>query len=146
MSESMSEVGELWHEKMLPNHFERFAMMKYNYAPRSRKYMARKEAGYTDQWGIHRAGHNRPLVWSGDTERSLKSSATITANSKGVTVKMLAQSYFYAYHKDFRQPDKAAEATRISYDESARLERTLEAALSGRLDNINQTETTVITG
>ena len=145
-TEAMNDVGEDWAEEKLPGHFTTRAATKYGYQKRSRKFMIRKASGYTDQYGVRHAGHQRALVWSGESERMMTAGARIKATSKGVDVKMLAPKHLYARRKDLRQPDKAAETTRLSDDEVTGYQAMLADGVADHLNRIRTRETERIAG
>jgi len=55
----------------IPKHFRDGAQNVYHYRTRTIKYQRYK---------LKKKGHNRPLVWSGRTERDIQTGAVITAN------------------------------------------------------------------
>lgn len=55
----------------IPKHFQAGAQNVYHYKARTLKYQRYK---------LKKKGHNRPLVWSGRTEREIQTGALITAN------------------------------------------------------------------
>lgn len=72
MRESFGEGARFHHERHIPWHFESFAVQKYGYKKRSRRYQKRKDAR-----GLP------PLVWTGATRAVVKSSRQITKTQKG---------------------------------------------------------------
>ena len=64
--------------EQLDDHFAQNAQQRFKYKRRSRAYNQRKQRLF---------GHTRPLVFSGDLERAILSSAKVTATSKGSKVK-----------------------------------------------------------
>ena len=69
-----AEAGELWAKSILPKHFRASAQAEYGYSERSAAYNAYKQS---------KKGHRRPLVFSGDLERSLKGGHRVKAKAKG---------------------------------------------------------------
>lgn len=59
-----AEALLLWQRTIAPGHFTPGARFKYGYKPRSKSYEAKKKAI---------KGHNVPLVWSGDSRKTVKS-------------------------------------------------------------------------
>jgi len=145
MAGSMTDIGDDWHEGKLPLHFGTKAGTKYGYQKRTKGTMIKKAKGYTDQYGVRHAGHQRLLFHSGESERMMTAGATIRATSKGVSVKMLAPKHFYAYRKDYSQPDKSAEATRLSDDEVAGYQVMLADGVADHLNRIRTRQTVRIT-
>lgn len=72
----LESMGNEWHERYLPLHFEESATAIYGYAQRSRKYLKRKQR-------LHH--HQRPLVFSGEAYM-LSRQKVIKGNSKTVRV------------------------------------------------------------
>ncbi len=110
------EVVFRWHEKYLPKHFDEGAASRYGYQKRSRKYNEKK---------LRKLGHTRELVYSGETQRRLESSIEARSTSRGGRGILRGPKHLYAYRKDYRQPDKAAEVVRLSQDELDDLARYL---------------------
>ncbi len=62
---------------LLPGHFDPSAVTKYGYRKRSKAYQIRKARKYR---------HQKPLVWSGELQRAVLSSAKVTSTSKQGTL------------------------------------------------------------
>ena len=58
---ALKKTASYWQKEFLPLHFTPDAARRYNYKPRDAPYQRRK---------LRQKGHNRPLVWSGETERA----------------------------------------------------------------------------
>lgn len=130
-AKGFAEVGDWWHGMILPGHFDTSAQQKYGYQPRTAKYAKRK--------GIVKH-HQLPLVWSGEAMQMLTSMARISESSKGVDVRMTGPRHFYAFRKDYRQADKAAEVTRVSTDEIDQMNRIVDDTLTEELDRLPDNE------
>lgn len=74
----MEELGRYWHTVLRPKHFEATAVNRYGYQPRFKDYQIAKGRV---------KGHNRPLVWSGRTEKASET-YTMIANKRSVRVRM----------------------------------------------------------
>lgn len=75
--EGFKKALQLWQRVFAPGHFEPSARGKYGYRRRTAKYEARKK---------REKGHNVPLVWSGDSRRTVKTrfaTPTVRKNRKG---------------------------------------------------------------
>ena len=75
--EGFKNAVKLWQRVFAPGHFEPSARAKYHYRPRTASYEKRKK------W---EKGHNVPLVWSGDSRRTVKTrfaTPTVRKNRKG---------------------------------------------------------------
>jgi hypothetical protein len=74
MKDAKMEIPLRWHREFLPKHFQLGAVSKYNYQPRTAKYMRGK---------AKHKGHQRPLVFSGVTERmATQFGARVSGTSK----------------------------------------------------------------
>lgn len=104
------KVGERWHEKILPRHFEKSAPSVYGYAPRSSRYMKAKATA---------KGHQRPLVYKGDLERAVERQRDVSSvRARGddvgaVNVKLSGPRYLHQ-RPQARQPNLAAELSAVS--------------------------------
>jgi hypothetical protein len=81
-------IAQHWFEQYRPLHFRESAYSRYRFKARARDYVKRKRK---------RKGHNRPMVWSGESER-LSRMARITSTNKGGKVAMSARKL------NFRHP------------------------------------------
>jgi len=61
MKGAYEDTLDFWHKKIRPRHFEREAMSVYGYTPRTIKYEKKKSK---------KAGHRRPLVFSGESQQA----------------------------------------------------------------------------
>lgn len=141
------KVVEHWHRTMMPEHFTVSGGKRYGYKPRrgdleppyivKRVYVnqhdkvgrVRRVSNPAYSWRKRREkGHNRPLVWSGASERAAKSDVRFSTRHvrKNDTIVAVAAmnlpKYFYAYRIDLDQPDKANELTRTLPQEQEELE------------------------
>lgn len=60
MARAWEELGQVWHEQVLPKKFSERARSEYGYQRRSRAYVERKR---------RRFGHSRPLEYTGKLKR-----------------------------------------------------------------------------
>jgi len=125
-------VGETWHEKTLPRHFDTGAQQRYGYVERKLSYMKEK---------AHRYHTRRPLYKTGALMEALTSRAKITANSKGVRVAMYGPTYLYQQKKANSRVDKAAEVTAIASDEEQTMTAQLDQHTTAELNALRTTET-----
>jgi len=75
--EGFKNAVKFWQRMFAPGHFEPSARAKYHYRPRTASYEKRKK---------REKGHNVPLVWSGDSRRTVKTrfaTPTVRKNRKG---------------------------------------------------------------
>lgn len=126
--EAMVEGAEYWHTNMMPQHFTSGAAAKYNYAPRTRKYMRRKAS---------KMGHQRGLEYSGHSRMQAKEDYNIRGGSiagrPSGTVSMSMPSYFVQHPKGSTFIDKPAELTRTTSDEERELAGVVTRAVAERL-------------
>lgn len=131
-------AAEFWHRELMPGHFTVEGGRKYHYQPRKgddegpRLPYTRKDGTVTTRANQHYSWrkrrekrHNKPLVWSGQTEDDAKASVKLTVTWRGGRVEAKAAMdlprYMYMYRKDLKQPDKADELTRTTPDEQLTL-------------------------
>jgi len=72
-----NRLGALEVRDQFPDHFAPNAQQRFKYKRRTKKYEKRKQRLF---------GHTTPLVYTGDLERAVLSSAKVTATSKRGTV------------------------------------------------------------
>lgn len=121
-------AGEFWHAEILPRHFEPDAARVYRYQRRSRSYEARK---------LRQVGHRRPLEFSGELRRTVARTRDVrTSGTRGGAARIVLRGprYLYAYRKDLKQPDKAAELKAVSYRDARDLARVLDERLTAELE------------
>lgn len=123
--DAYAEMGSLWHDKILPLHFQSGAKHRYNYAPRTRKYRDRRTrkgvAGDTD------------MVFSGDMRKQMQQFATIRAYPTRATVNVQAPTYMTLRPNTFKgstQPDKFRELSQLTQSDY----KTLETKLQQRIE------------
>lgn len=112
---------EHWHTTMMPGHFTPKAVAKYDYAPRTKKYMIRK---------ARREHHQNPLMYTGDSRDYAKGLARFTSTSLAgtsiATVAMMMPGYFVKHpNKGANFIDKPDELTRTTPDEQEDLGRVM---------------------
>lgn len=108
--DAWSAAGAHWHERILPRHFDLSAKTTYGYAPRTAAYMRDK---------ARRKGHQNPLVWKGDLQRSvLRMRDVSTVRARGgdegsVNVRLSGPRYLHQRQQP-GQPNLALELSQIS--------------------------------
>jgi len=139
---ALNEAGIVWHEEIAPKHFLKSAVNEYDYQKRDPQYARRKNSSkkvFDEDGNPRRAGPSQlPLVWSGTMRRMITQNASIKANSKRVNVVMKGPKYFFAFRKDFLQPDKADEVTRFSEADEKRVFQVIDRFMT---DGLNQVKT-----
>lgn len=88
---ALEVLGKIWHSRYLPIHFTEAAYTRYGFHKRTWKYVKRKR---------RTLGHNRPNVFSGETQRQVMQPPQITSsiNSEGryrTRVKMKYPDYIH---------------------------------------------------
>lgn len=126
-------AGETWHAEILPRKFTNQASYVYGYQRRTARYTQRK---------IKKLGHRRPLEYTGELKRQVIRirDVRVTGDSSkrqgAARVVLRGPRYLYAYRKDLKQPDKAAELQAISSADAsliaARMDKVITDALNGR--------------
>jgi len=81
---AMMAGADYWHSRILPEHFQRSAHAKYDYADRTRKYRMYRKRGRPD------------LVYSGAMASDLMSRASFQRVGQGVNLKMYARALNFA--------------------------------------------------
>jgi hypothetical protein len=148
----METVVRYWHKRYLPGHFTVDGGKKYGYQKRkgddqpplvtSRAtrgaYVGRQVRNNAYSYEKQRRfGHNKPLVWSGTSERAAKRSLAIRfrrIKATGLTHcygVMAVPAYFYKYLPG--SPNKAAEMTKATAGEVEVLLRMQNAAAASYL-------------
>ncbi|MHC4176238.1 MAG: hypothetical protein ACYSWU_01955 [Planctomycetota bacterium] len=106
IKEAQREAAEHWHSDILPGHFQPGAAEKYGYAPRTLKHEKRKRG-------------KPPLVYTGEGRDAILGPAYIQPHPTRVTINLAAPSYFWATPPS-KQPDKADEVSRMTFQESSK--------------------------
>jgi hypothetical protein len=148
-AEGNAVAVEYWHEFFEPLHFQEDASRRYGYAPRAGSGEPPFiRVGKPGSMGAQRLrpnphylwrklrekGHTRPLVWSGASERAARQIRITATARQGVGVMYALPKYFYAYRKDLKQPDKAAELTTVLDAEAQAMGRAAEGAMADVLN------------
>lgn len=124
-------AGETWHVEILPRHFTTQGARDYGYQRRSAKYQERK----LKVWG-----HDRPLTYSGDLEHAvarIRDVRVVGDNSKragAAKIVLHGPRYLFAYRKDLKQPNKAAELQAVSRRDARILAARMDAVIGPELD------------
>jgi hypothetical protein len=116
-------AGRYWHQYFLPKHWLPSAHFVYQHRPRSRKWrdkkkrMARFTAGIVDP----RAG-NTDNIYTGQMAKAAQRNATLAAYPTRCTITMIGPTYMVMRPYKANQPDKGAEATRVTPAEGRKIE------------------------
>ena len=130
--ESYAAVLTYWHRELRPKHFTLAGAAEYRYAPRSRKYEARKQ---------RKVGHTRPLEFSG-LSKALTSVRNVTSTSKGGRVRMNAPALNFKHPKS--RVHARDELTRISVPEQILLRDMYDREVGQRFAALRTQESTTI--
>jgi len=126
-----------WHTKFLPRHFRTGAFAKYNYKPRTARYLKRKQR--MAEHGNYQA--RLPLVFTGALKSQVSRMISISGTGKKATGRMSAPRYIYMYGKGGNHPYLAGEVTTVSPDEAEKLTKLADDMMSKAMRD--RTETTV---
>lgn len=124
VGERMEAELRNWHANVMGGHFAPGAPGRYSYKPRNRRYMIRK---------AKQKGHQNPLVWSGNLKAMVEGLFGISHRGQApvrARLRLHGPRYLYQYRKDFQQPDKAAELTRLTPDELEAMRARVDAGLT----------------
>lgn len=128
--EGFAAVGQEWHAKMLPDHFEAGNWRRYRHEPRTKKYRERKQR-LAAKGQVAKRGEV-DLVYSGAMEQTMERFATIRPFPTRATVRVQAPRYMTLKPRG-NQPNKFAELSRTTPQQMRKLEstlkRTIEAAV-----------------
>jgi|SRR5579859_1547034 len=128
--ETWSEVGDKWHEEILPRHFDLSAMAEYGYAPRTRKYMIQKASA---------KGHQNPLTYKGDLQAQVTRLRDVSAISSrgsdegGVNVRVSGPRYLHQRPQP-GQPNLAAELSAVSQRDADALAAFMDERITEKLN------------
>lgn len=159
--EALKATAEHWHATYLLGHFTVEGGKKYGYQPRKGdneppRIPRTGSNQHRSRWGSTRSnphyswrkrrekGHNKPLVWSGDSKTQAKQQVRLSTRVKRAggeivaTAAMNLPKYFYQYRKDHNAPDKANELTRTTEVERAELAVFYEAKMGDRLSVLSK--------
>ena len=129
--QALADGGRFWRDNYLGLHFQYQAMDRYRYGQRTAKYQKAKRI----KWG-----HNKPLVWSGQSLRAatqqLRDPVARKEKGKvGANVPVTVPWYFKAFRKSATRKahDKPAELTRTTEQERKRLADIAQESLAQRM-------------
>ena len=134
VSQSLAAGLRFWRGEYFPVHFTTAGARRYNYAARTKEHMIRK---------ARKQGHQRPLVWTGESERELRARMEIQtfqrrSSAKG---KLRGPRHFFILDVGI---DKVDELTRTTQDEETRITTTIETDFRGRMARAHNPSVTTI--
>jgi hypothetical protein len=127
--EVMQDIGFEWRAKYLGRHFQRSAVQRYKYAPRSANYRRRKRKNRQ----YPAAREDKPLVFSGDSRHRALSERRVIAKATSAT-RWNARIIINAPTLNFRGMSK--EVTAILPAEEAALEKSMFAGVVRRYNKL----------
>lgn len=125
----MREVAEFWHKEIFPGHFTPGNESRYQFQPRTARYIARKR-----KYGVGQ-GRFVANVFTGDTKRWMTQLAKFRVEQKTniARVDMPTPTYFRKpYNPKGNQPDKVDEVTQFN----ERDRQQIQAFARKRFENI----------
>ena len=103
MKIAMLKMPAAWQKQFLPKHFNTGANVTYQYKPRSKEYLRKKQK---------QKGHSRPLVWSWRTKNKLMNLPPLVAGTaKHVAGTFKAPWYVQMIPKTRNAPSMQKEVT-----------------------------------
>ncbi len=130
-SESLAAGLRFWGAEFRPLHFEMGAYQRYGYAKRQVR-TEKGRSGYSMR-KMKVKHHNRPLVYSGDSERELQQIEISTYTNRAYAyAKLKAPKHFF-----IRNPitlDKADELTRVIPQEEMEITEAITQDFGRRID------------
>jgi len=132
LREVHADIGEHWHQKYLPWHFEPFAKQKYKHRKRSFKYSKRKRKLAAK--GVVKKGGTVDNVFSGQTERNLENLAVIRPTARRVTVVMTGPRYITSRMED--------EVTAVTPAESRAIANRMVEMMAEKLEEVKTRKVT----
>jgi len=136
-----AKQGKHWHRKFVKKHFRPGAANKYGYRPRSRKWVAKKIALAKRAPHKFPQGGRVPLVFTGETERSIRQVAIVRAYPTRCTIEMHGPRHVTMTPRGNR-PWLAKEITTVSDDEVKELDQLLDDETTQGLAKIRTKKTT----
>lgn len=128
------DMGEFYHEKILPRAFEPSAKYRHRHRRRTARYERRKRR--LAQTGRVQKGGEADNVFSGRTEQALVAYASLRATRAAVTIRMPGPRYITAR--------VGREITQLSSGERRQLQKFAGADIDKRINDYKNPQTTVI--
>lgn len=114
VKEALQDAVRFWHRTMLRRHFRTAAVGKYAYKRRARRWK---------EWKQKQKGHQRPIVYTGQTEKRATRGIKLTGTSKRGIGRFKVPGYVTMRRKNRDKPDLVAELTAVTRSEIATLAR-----------------------
>ena len=121
LKKAHEDVGDYWHEKMLPKHFKPGASQKYKHAARTPGYLKKKERLAARGTVKRVSGQLQDNVFTGRMRADLKRSRIVRGYPSRTTITMHGPRYVTMRVHKSNQPDKAKEITTITPEEEQEL-------------------------
>lgn len=125
LARAWEHAGEHWHRNILAKHFTHRGATEYGYQERSVKHNRRK---------LRKFGHTYPNVFTGEMKHAVMRARELSATSKGGKVVLYGPTHLYAFRKDYKQPDKAAEISAISEADARELAAVIDRYIEQELN------------
>lgn len=138
-----NETGKSFHQHLRDKRFTEKHAREARYQKRTQKYTDYKQRKH---------GHTRPLEWSGETRRAVRTAKVVTAGGTfaesdegGLNVGGARVTYAGARKLNFRSspnaPNMAAEFRKLTADEKRQLAAAYDVSLNRELNADNTTST-----
>ena len=125
----LQQIVRDWHRKILPRHFQADAHKRYNYAPRTEKYLRYKKKKHPEA---------NDLVWSGESRRMLERSIRVSGTKRRAAGTMQAPRYFWMTSPN--HPRMGEELTAVTQQETLEMAKKLNERVTKKLNMIKATE------
>lgn len=130
----LKDAVRFWWKTYLPRHFERGAVQRYKYEPRSRGYLVRRRKA---------KGHSDPLTFTRTMRRMLSTGIRVTGSlGKGVKGRMRGPRHAFIQKsgKATNQPDKVRELKATVKEEATQMARVLDERSTAELNRPDPVE------
>jgi len=129
-----------WHKELLQKHFTQSGAIEYGYTPRKRAWRGSYKMSYVGR-KIREKGHNKPLVFTGESMAMTRMRDVRATSKQGVCV--IRGTKFNFRHPD-SQVNMREEIATVSPSDAARMVRTFDHKLDSTLRSYHATRTTTI--
>jgi len=134
---SNEDVGNYWHKRFLPRHFEPIAAQRYRHKARSENYIKRKRRMAAQNRARHVQGQIVDNVLTGRMKAAMMRAKVVRGFPSRTTITMVGPRYLtMTFKAGNSQPNKAAELTRVTDDEAQKLAEVKRDSVLRQLEEI----------